>query len=427
MPQREYVACSTCGHVHYYAGADMCEWCGRGTTCPGMSAQAWREGREVLLHFTCVCGREAQTLAAHIVPRLCPQCADTSESESDERAASDGCAICEDCELHIPRGTRWCASCAHARGECAQCGIPAHVGHMGRCAKCAPDQRWARSAHDYRPSCVAAHVERARENDPRLILLGVELEVEHMFSAEATHTTLRMIASDFPGVWGKSDGSLAGGGLELITLPLTLGEHRGMWPRLLRLLRERGWRTTDRCGLHIHGSPTSEHIALKVLAIEWMLDPWLMRISLRSRFSFERWSACKYWPRLCDRHAQCYCMNIEDRFRVLNCTSCDLLKRTYESSRSDRYRAVNMCALSRHGTIEFRYPHLVRLSARQLLAHLELVHAWMSSSVDGMGAVDAWVNFCTRLRGRGYALARALLQRRTPTLYQHIMEANTCA
>lgn len=421
MPQREYVSCSACGHVHYYVGADMCQWCVEGTTCPGMSAQAWREGREVLLHFTCVCGREVQTLAAYAVPRLCRQCADSNESESDE------CATCEDCGYHIPEGARLCTPCAHARGECAQCGIPAHVGHMGRCAKCAPDQRWERNAHDYSPQHVQLHVQRVREHDPHLILLGVELEVEHMFSAanEAAHT-LRIIAGDFPGVWGKSDGSLAGGGLEVVTLPLTLSEHRRMWPRLLRVLRERGWRSSARCGLHIHGSPTSEYLALKVLAIEWMLDPWLMRISLRSRFSFERWSACKYWPRLCDRHARYYCTSMDERFEVLNCASCSIPERAYESSRSDRYRAVNMCALSRHGTIEFRYPHLVRLSARQLLAHLELVHAWMSSSVDGVGVVDAWVNFRTRLRGRGYALARALLQRRTPTLYRHIVEGEPC-
>lgn len=164
----------------------------------------------------------------------------------------------------------WCRDCRDLRsGHCGDCGEPvdsaALHGEYDACPQCVR-ARLRHMAGDA-PSVILPYHSDFRRSRSRLIdsewtratgwHIGVELEVERVARSRSRDELAGLLqaAANREGrrLWAEMDGSL-GDGFELISEPMGLDAHRGMWPVVLASDAVRSLRShsTSTCGLHVH-------------------------------------------------------------------------------------------------------------------------------------------------------------------------------
>jgi len=94
-----------------------------------------------------------------------------------------------------------------------------------------------------------------RIQDSSKIPLGVELEVDYDFDEVDARSTIDEELTDIPWLILKNDESLSNG-VEIVSHPMGLANHKMKWPPVLRFLREEVGYLSDSNiqGLHIHFS-----------------------------------------------------------------------------------------------------------------------------------------------------------------------------
>lgn len=202
-------------------------------------------------------------------------------------------AQCQNCQDNfIPRedgaSDRYCSECIQHYGICQSCGtylmmtvddyenaeadVPSHqMDHL--CSSCfmvraremeGRRSPWRRMNNYSTRPMVALNNNSWMDEDPEskakvraeTVKYGVELE---LYFEDATWDAANDLAADVTETLQgrgivKEDGSLNERGFEICTVPLTLEQHRGLWPEAVQRPVWRELREDSHAGLHIHNT-----------------------------------------------------------------------------------------------------------------------------------------------------------------------------
>jgi hypothetical protein len=162
----------------------------------------------------------------------------------------------------------------------------------------------------------------------------------------------------------KSDGSVTGSGLELVSPPLSGDDGLEQVKVVLRALRAAGARVDRTCGLHVHHEVRDlGAVGVVRFARSWSnnqeLIDWLVAPSRRDNGG--------------------YC-------RRLDSSDLSAMNRVSAGDRSvpcrDRYRVVNVSSYSRYGTVEVRQ-HQGTLEFRKVEAWIRLGQSMLDACLQG--------------------------------------------
>lgn len=286
-----------------------------------------------------------------------------------------GCSVC-----HHPMEPRhaisigddgagpWlCAECA----VCVACGAALSDGEgvaqfadgcaPWLCAECADgDDGDDGTIHDYSytPPCWTVAGGPVDRCEPTM---GIELEIEAQ-DGLGRFEIVKATAGAYPSLMlCKSDGSLGGDGVEVVTHPMTIKYAQEFdWPALLAELAKHGssWDTST-CGLHVHlsrASMSTEHL-------------WRFGALLHSDH----------------RQLQRFAGRCGDQWAVLDDDWASEGGRVVrgEASRS-RYHALNLCP---EDTVEVRI-FRGTLAPQGVLGAIEMVHAMWAYTADDDAEID---------------------------------------
>lgn len=266
----EHYCSSDCAHD---CGLECCEWCGE-----------WHDENDSIVPD------ERNCFGVY----CSPECAD-----------ADGYRCCDDCGewysydsmYSTQGGSLVCGSCIEDYVCCEACceyvpydsAVRADDGYF-YCEDCANDESVPVHHYGYSPEVVFFGGTCA--NHPSL---GIELETDrdgcyHQTTREQYALDL-LAGGERPEIYLKSDGSLSGDGVEVVSHPCTLEYHlgAGVWEHVAATAKRHGYTSHDngRCGLHIHISRSyfGESSALQMLG-----GYKIMRILQRNETQFDRFS-----------------------------------------------------------------------------------------------------------------------------------------
>lgn len=152
--------------------------------------------------------------------------------------------------------------CRDCFSSCNNCGEV--YADWDNASECCNEYGGSIHSWDYRPD-FKFYVEPgvfSRYPQRDVLYMGMELEVERMASI-ADDFLMNAKEYDYSNpqfVYLKTDGSLSGSGVEVVTMPATLDAFRGLWPQdAMRTAHIDGARSFHyhNCGIHIHVSRTS--------------------------------------------------------------------------------------------------------------------------------------------------------------------------
>ncbi len=148
-------------------------------------------------------------------------------------------------------------------------------------------------------------------------------------------------------IYLKEDRSLSCMGIEIVTHPATLEYHvkHFPWADICDVALSYGYRShdTDTCGLHIHASRSlfggteieqDLTIAKIMLLVDRWYDTYIVRFARRDMSRMRQWA---------DKPGANICQDDDDH---------DAIKKSKDSSRGNRYKAINLC---NNSTVEFRF------------------------------------------------------------------------
>jgi hypothetical protein len=204
------------------------------------------------------------------------------------------------------------------------------------CYQCADDYRDCIQAYGYKPYPVfyggAA---------------GYGLEVEIDDGDDQRDAAREICGAGGDHIYLKEDRSLSCMGIEIVTHPATLDYHVNNFPWVdicdAALSYEYRSHDTETCGLHIHASRSlfgdteieqDLTIAKIMLLIDRWYDTYIVRFARRDISKMRRWA---------DKPGADICQE-DDEY--------DAIKKSKDSSRGNRYKAVNLC---NSYTVEFRF------------------------------------------------------------------------
>jgi len=200
---------------------------------------------------------------------------------------------------------------------------------------------------------------------------GVEIEFFGI-SRDAAHRAISASGISLSSGYGhnrnswnlKSDGSVTGSGLELVSPPLSGEAGLEQVKTVLRVLRQAGARVDRTCGLHVHhevrdlGAVGVVRFARSWAANQELID-WLVAPSRR------------------DNHGYCRRLDSTDLGRMAGVRAgADSIPC------ADRYRVVNVSSFSRYGTVEVRQ-HQGTLEFRKVEAWVKLGQAMLDACLEG--------------------------------------------
>lgn len=221
--------------------------------------------------------------------------------------------------------------------------------------------RVARARAEWRAREASANA-APRATTPNLARrFGVELEV----LSPVSHTALSAAIQN-AGVTGwrvKYDGSLPGGGAEIVS-PVLSGDNGLEQVRTVcRVLRQQGCSVSRACGLHVHHEIRDVTIdQVKALARLWsgnqdVIDG-LVAPSRRG-----------------GRNTYCGRLSADDLARI---DRCDRLERI-GTAMTTRYRTLNLACYSRYGTVEIRQ-HQGTLDAEKVISWIAFGQAMIEQA-----------------------------------------------
>jgi hypothetical protein len=138
------------------------------------------------------------------------------------------------------------------------------------------------------------------------------------------------------------DGSLRGNALEyVLTHPIGRTEVKENLLILIKELVKSGTKinSSDRCGVHVHLNVQENSIkeVINILTLYFILEDLLV-------------AYCGN-----DREGNSFCLRARDAEEIIDCIRENIINKSfYFDARKFRYAAVNLCALEKFGSIEFR-------------------------------------------------------------------------
>lgn len=292
--------------------------------------------------LTCVCcGAEVHRSDAYYVNGE-PVCRDCADDETfvcdhcgfrywnDDNRGSDSLDLCPSCreEYYVA-----CSACGRLiRNADAYYDEQDDDGLNPYCESCYHESEGdAVHRYNYKPTPVFYGGEP--------LYLGVELEVDGAGqSAAHARTALNVMNRRALYAYIKTDGSLDDG-LELVTHPCTLAEHRVSvpWAETMEAFRQMGYNSPNAgtCGLHVHVNRDAlgEHSAAqdetvgKILYLFERFWQEVLRFSRRTESQMEHWAARYGYKNSAKEildHAKYDSGN--GRYACVNLTNCDTIE-----------------------------------------------------------------------------------------------------
>ena len=203
------------------------------------------------------------------------------------------------------------------------------------CYDCIDDYRGCIQSYGYKPSPIFFGGDAG---------YGLEVEIDEGYDVQDAARDIQTAGDDH--IYLKEDQSLSSYGMEIVTHPATLDYHvsRFPWDDICNTALSYEYRShdTETCGLHIHASRSlfgdteieqDLTIAKIMLLIDRWYDTYIVRFARRDISKMRRWA---------DKPGADICQE-DDEY--------DAIKKSKDSSRGNRYKAVNLC--NSH-TVEFR-------------------------------------------------------------------------
>lgn len=190
---------------------------------------------------------------------------------------------------------------------------------------------------------------------------GVEIECISPVSHSALQSALE--SAGLSGWRVKYDGSLPGGGAEIVGPPLSGEDGIAQVRVACRVLREQGCTVTRQCGLHVHHEIRDVTVTqVKTLARLWsdnqdMIDG-LVAPSRRD-----------------GRNSYCGRLSDEDLRRLDRCREMSQISSAFAT----RYRTMNLQKYGRYGTVEIRQ-HQGTLDAEKIVTWIEFGQAMIEQA-----------------------------------------------
>jgi hypothetical protein len=205
---------------------------------------------------------------------------------------------------------------------------------------------------------------------------GIEFEVIGLNPSESARAVTRAgitcnaesYGHATPRDWkALTDGSLPSGSSEIVS-PILNDERLNEMKTVTRALLGAGARVTRSAGFHAHlGLAGIGENALPRLVLNWYtahaVTELLVAPSRRAGGSSSRW---------------CRALDLLDAERVAE----SIRDNDFDPDRADRYRSLNLNAISRHGTVEFRL-HQGTLNGTKASAWVEYITAFANYSMEG--------------------------------------------
>tara|TARA_R110000824_G_scaffold117441_2_gene269422 strand:+ start:446 stop:1723 length:1278 start_codon:yes stop_codon:yes gene_type:complete len=195
-----------------------------------------------------------------------------------------------------------------------------------------------------------------------------------------------------------SDVSIQGDGAEVVS-PILRHDDMDTVQTVIRALRAAGARVNDSCGIHIHvGGDAFNGTALRNLVkyTKSKEDLFEYALNIEQRVQGGRW---------CERTPE----DTVDAISAMRSPSRDEIRIEWRS-RHGRYMGLNLCALDRHTTIEFRW-FAATLHAGKVKAYIQFVLALATKAINSRSASANKPNLdLDDLKHEGYAMRVCLLR-----------------
>ena len=205
---------------------------------------------------------------------------------------------------------------------------------------------------------------------------GIEFEVIGLNPRESAHAVTRAgitcneerYGHATPTQWkALTDGSLPSGSSEIVS-PILNDERLNEMKTVTRALLGAGARVTRSAGFHAHlGVAGIGESALPQLVLNWYtahaVTELLVAPSRRAGGASSRW---------------CRALDLLEAERVAD----SIRENDFDPERADRYRSLNLNAIARHGTVEFRL-HQGTLNGTKASAWVEYITAFTNYSMEG--------------------------------------------
>ncbi len=243
---------------------------------------------------------------------VCLNCGKTIDSFEFKEYCTDCCWTCSWCEdvyiisdpsFLVNSNEKICASCHDESERCSSCGQVVPYGSAWYCDGCddyfcshcfnnhfddsdGDDYGGVHNA-GYKPQPIFY----PRKGTKELLYHGVELEVDDIENANDLIDKLVDMSESEQFFYLKEDGSLKSPGIEIVTHPRTIDEHRKFfWNDILDTCKKHGAVSHDggRCGLHVHSSigylgKTANIRDIKYYQLAYIYDKFFDRLKRFSR------------------------------------------------------------------------------------------------------------------------------------------------
>lgn len=195
---------------------------------------------------------------------------------------------------------------------------------------------------------------------------GIELEFNGIERAQARQALIAGGIALGSRSWNlKTDCSVSGSGLELVS-PILKGSAGIVAIRkVANILTRAGGKTDKSCGFHVHvdardlNVPTIANVAARYAKFESQIDNFMVASRRQSKNSFTR-----------------SCKSCVTKTKIRNM----LLNGFASYGNYSRYHKVNLAAFARHGTIEFRH-HEGTLDAEKIVNWTKFCIAFVNASI----------------------------------------------
>lgn len=197
--------------------------------------------------------------------------------------------------------------------------------------------------------------------------LGVEIEAEK--------GQWREMLGDLPKSAGiHCDGSLGNSGVEIVSPPMTMNILEDYIPVMCRALKVAGFEATASCGLHVHIEPNILGIGKIVKNGEAMTKTEKKAEVIKNIIRvFEAFEPVLYYMLPKSRQTGRWSKPLRENGDLLKNLDKVQVVKNFEAYLYDRYYGFNLCALSKYGTIEFRY-HSGTMDSRKIIMWAKLLN-----------------------------------------------------